>query len=449
MIRNFLRRVVLPNWWRYLVVIAICFGYAFGKSLTGPTWYKAEATLAFKNRPDQLAEDPLRMMMNPLPVAFSEDPIEEQYDIATLLYSVNMANRVLGDELEEAYDPNEYDDLMDFYAKFLSRLSFEYDGDKKIVYLSFTYKTSEKAAEYCNRFAQAVEEFMQEVVDATAITPILLRRLEVAAVEAEVADAEAQRIAEAYGVPNLKEQPKEWGIAYHDAVVRSLQSQVKLEAVQSAIAEIRENRARRDLLDPPIGPPDQTIVQDLVLGALRIRTAMVNVAVALGEESVTEGSDATEALITERDFLNSYLAQQYRQGMDVETRSLVMNLQVYLAQNEMYERRADALLERLERIPRLEAEVRPVLREASVARTVAFTLERMANLLSIAEEYGIDPIRLIDPALPPKRPVEPAWDTLSYLLPAMLFVTTLWFALVVRMSDVARKNRATLVEEKK
>jgi hypothetical protein len=433
----FLRRVIYPNWPRYIIVAAACFAYAFISSWAGPTWYRAEALLAFKNRSDAEQTNITRIMVNPIPVAFEEEPVEDQYDLATLFYSVNLANRVIGDEFEELYDPKEYDDLTDFYVKFLSRLEYDYDGDKKVVHLAYLYKDPEKAAEFCNRFATAVEQFMQEIVDSSAVTPILLRRLETASAEAETADAEANRIAETYGVPNLVVQPKEWGAAYQTAIERALSSQVRLEAITEALQEVRASRERRDLLEPPVGAPDVTIVQDLVLGALRLRADLLNVTIELGTEVLPEDSARQQQARSELDFLNEYLSSQYKQGLDVETRSLLMRLQVYMAENRLYSARADATLERLERIPRLEAEVRPVLRKANVARTVAFTLQKLANIFGMAEEYGIDPIRLFDPALPPNRPVEPAWNTLMYLLPSALFVATLWFGLVARMLGAA------------
>jgi len=430
---NFLRLVVIPNWWRYLVLIAACFAYAFALSLSGPTWYRAEATLALKNRPDVEHINITRLASNPLPIFLQEIPIEQQYDCSTLVYSTNLADRVIGDRFDELYDPAEFHGPIDFYEKFLLRLGYDYDGEKNIIKLSYIFKDPERAAEFCNGFARALEQFMAEAVERGHISPILRSRLAEARGDAEIAEEEVRRIAALYDVPDLIHAPKEWVRSYGEALTRSMRSEIRVQAALGALRQIRANRERRNLLEEPAGPPDTTIIRDLVLAGLRFRAAMVNALLSVSEEIVPEESSARQRLRAESASLSALLAEQYHLGLDVESTSILMQLQEYLVQNYLYEARAEAIYSRLEELPRLEAEIRPVIREANIANATVFALEKLSSFLEIGESYGVHPIRLIDPAVAPENPIQPAWRTLTYLIPIALFLATLWFALVARM----------------
>ncbi len=442
-VSEFLKRVIMPNRWRYLIVIAACLVYVFSQTIFGPKWYRAEATLALKNRPGRAHYSLTRTKVNPLPVFFEEEPIEEQYELVPMIYSVNMANRVLGDEFEEIYESGDYTDLSEFYYRFLSQLGFEYDGDRNIIHLSYIYKDPEQAAKFCNRFADSLEEFMQEIVERSYVSPMLRRRLVIASERADEAEAELHRIAEAYGVPDLMIQPLEWGEAYYEALVRAMYSEVRLQSAIIALRQVRENRERRNLLTEPAGAPDRTIIQDIVLSGLRFRLSMLSTAIALSDEILPEDSGTRLKLTSESEFIREYLEHWYRQGLDVETRTLTMRLQVFMAENYLYKQRAGATYDKLAQLPRLEKEIRPSLRSANLQRAVAFTLDKMASLMEIAEGYGIDPIRLIDRAVPPEKPQQPAWKMLGYLLPTALFMSTLWFALVTRMVGAATRTASS------
>jgi len=436
----FWRRVIGPNLLQYAAVIAACFAYAFGLSLTGPTWYRSEAVLAFKNRRNAEQIDVTRLSQNPLPVSLEEIPVEQQYEMGNLLYSINMANRVIGDRLEELYDPEEYDSLTDFYEKFLMQLEYDYDGDENVLRLAYTYKDPQMASEFCNEFAVALEQFLAEIVGRTRISPILKARATEAREEARVAEAEMNRIADLYDIPDLIEAPREWVKTYTRAQERSYISEAEMQSVLAALMQVRENRRRRNLLEEPGGTPDTTIIQDLILAALRYRLAMANAVLDVSGESVVPQSPARERLRTESAAISRYLEEQYRLGLDVESTTLLLKLQEHIVENYLYEARAETTYARIEQLPRLEAEIRPAIRAVNVANATVSTLERLSAWAEIGEEYGIDPLRTIDPALVPEKPIQPAWRILAYLLPTMLFLSTLWFSLAGRIIDEAPQS---------
>jgi phage gp36-like protein len=431
----FWRRVIGPNLLRYAAVIAACLAYAFGLSLSGPTWYRSEAVLAFKNRTNAEQIDITRLSEQPLPVSLQETPIEQQYEMGNLLYSKNIANRVIGDRLEELYDPEEYDSLTDFYDKFLMQLDYDYDGDENVLRLGYTYKDPQMAAEFCNEFADALEQFLAEMVGQTRISSILKGRADEARGEARVADADMNRIADLYGIPDLIEAPREWVKTYTHALERSYISEAELQSVLAALMQVRENRRSRNLLEEPAGTPDTTIIQDLILAVLRYRLAMVNAVLDVSAESASPQSPARERLRSESAAISGYLEEQYRLGLDVESTTLLLKLQEHIVENYLYEARAEATYARLEQLPRLEAEIRPAIRAVNVANATVSTLENLSAWAEIGEEYGIDPLRTIDPALVPEKPIQPAWRILAYLLPTMLFLSTLWFSVTARIID--------------
>jgi len=433
-LRDFWRRVILKNRWHYLALIAACFAYAFGLSMSGPKWYRAESTLAFKNRRITEHLDIIRLTENPLPLFLEETPVEQQYDMGNLLYSVNMAKRVIGDRFDELYDPEEYDGVLDFYEKFLMQLGYEYDGELNILKVWYTYKDPELAKEFCNGFAHNLEQFLSEIVQQSKLSTSLKARLAQAREEERVAQAEVERISEIYDVPDLIEAPKEWVKTYAEALERSYRAEAETQALLAALMQVRETRERRNLLTEPGSPPDTTVIRDIILAGLRFRLAMVSAMLEVSGETTTPMASVREQLQAESDFLSDYLATQYVLGLDVESSTLFLALQEKIVENYLYDARAEATYTRLEQLPRLEAEIRPAIRAANVATASVSTLEKMSAFVEVGEEYGIDPIRVIDPALAPTHPIQPAWKTLTYLLPTMLFLATLWFALAERMA---------------
>jgi len=431
--------VIVPNRWRYVVIVIVCIVYAFWQALTGPTWYRAEAVLAFKNRDTKEQLNLTRITSNPLPVILDEAPVEQAYELTNIIYSVNMANRVLGDRMEEIYNAGDYNGVTDFYVKFLSQLGYEYDGDSNIVNLTYTYRDPELAAEFCNAFALNLEEFMIEVVERTHVSGRLRSRLDTARIEAGVAEEEVRRIAELYGVPNLIEGPKEWVQAYAQAVERSYSSETKLRAILGALMQIRENRNRRNLLAEPTVPPDTTIIQDAIIAGLRLRLAMVNASMDLIEETEVPGGTARAKLEDESAFLRNLIGQQYESGIEVETRTLMMQLDEQIVKNYLHEARAEVTYERLSSLPSLEAEIRPYIRTANVANATVASLERITALLEIGEGYGVHPIMVIESAEAPEKPIMPVWNTLMHMVPIMLLVGTIWFAFTTVMIEESSK----------
>ena len=436
---QFWRRVVLPNRWRYLIVIAACFVYAFGLAYTQPRWYKAEATLVFKNRTMSEQLDATRLSTNPLPIFLEEAPIEQTYDLTNLIYSINLAKRVIGDRFDELYDPAEFNGLIDFYEKFLMQAGFEYDGDKNVVRLSYTWKDPELAAEFCNAFADRLEDFMYEQVQKTYVSPMLRARLESAREDAKVAEEEVKRISELYGVPDLLESPKEWIKTYAESVARSYKSEAEVKSILAALRQIRETKRQRNLLeDEPRGAPDTTISKDLITAGLRFRLSLLKAISNVSSETAVEGTPARERIASEIAAIEDYLSKQYTYGIDVESKSLLIMLQEKMVENYLYQARADATYSRLESLPMLEKEVRPSIRAANVANGTVAALERLSSLVEVGEEYGIHPIRVIDPAVAPEKPIPMGWNTLMYVLPTMLFLATLWFALTVRLVEESK-----------
>lgn len=412
------------------MVIVLCFIYVFTLSFTGPKWYKAEAVLAFKNREVQRQMDLSRLMANPLPVFLEEEPVEQQYELSSLVYSRNLADRVIGDRFDELYDPEEYESLIDFYDKFMLQLGFNYDGETNTISLSYTYKDPELAAQFCNEYAVALEQFMNEAVQKHRASTLIRRRLEDAIEEARVAEEEIARLSEEYGVPNLLETPKEWLIAYADALVSSYINEAETQAYMAALRQLRENQERRNLLSEPQGPPDTTLVKDIITASLRFRLAMLNTAIDVSAESMAEESETLTAMIFEAREIENYLAGQYNFGIDVEKQYLILALNENLIKNYLHRERLDFTYSRLMELPGLEAEIRPVIRDANLATVTVSTLDKFLAMTEVGEEFGVHPIQVIDRAVVPVRPIEPAWKLLMHLVPTMLFISTLWFGIV-------------------
>ncbi|MFH1676670.1 MAG: hypothetical protein ABIC40_06560, partial [bacterium] len=185
MLSEFVKTILIPNAWRYFFVLLACFTFAFFKTCTGSKWYRAEATLAFKNRSDIEGFRQKIFSQNPLPIFFDTKPVEDAYDYQVLLYSKNMVKRVLEDDFEEIYEEGDYDGEIDFYNKFMAMLGYEYDNVHKIVHLSYTYKDPEKAARFCNMYAKGLEDFMVDQVEKTHISKKLRERLIQARKEAD------------------------------------------------------------------------------------------------------------------------------------------------------------------------------------------------------------------------------------------------------------------------
>ncbi len=427
--------MIFPNRGRYLAVIIVCVAYALGLYFARPKWYRAETTLAFKNLSEQQQFDISGLQTNPLPIVFEETAVEQQYELSNIIYSVNMADRVIGDRLNSLYDPKEYDGLTDFYDKFLLNLSYEYDGDRNVLKLSYTYKDPDLAADFCNRFATGLEDFMEEAVQATYVSPILRARLARAKDEEKDAETEVNRIAELYQVPDLLAAPKEWVKAYAKALEKSYVSEAETESILAALRQIRENRKRRDLLSEPQSPPDTTIVRDLVLAGFRFRLAMIGALSEVSRETLAPDNAERTRLDQEAASLSAYIADQYKLGLDVEKDTLLLELQKDIIKNYLYKARAEATYSQLEKLPKLEAEIRPAIRAQNAANATVEFLDRISSIVEIGEEYGVHPVRVIDSAIVPTRPVQPYWKTLAYLVPTMLFLSTLWFSLTARIAS--------------
>ncbi len=440
MIAEFWRRVVIPNRWGYFIVTVACVGYVLTFWFTSPRWYKAEALLAFKNRKISEQLNVSRLASNPLPIILDEAPVEQAYELSNIIYSNNMVDRVVGDRFDEIYGSGEYDSLEDYYFKFLGNLSYEYDGEQNVIRLAYTYKDPELAADFCNQFAYGLEDFMIEIVESSHMSPKLRNLLAGAQAEADAAEAELFRISDLYEIPNLIESPKEWVNAYATALERSYSTEAKMRAALAILRQIRENRNRVNLLADQSTPPDTNIARDLVLAGMRFRLALINAAIGISEEGLTPTNPTRQRFEAEAAFLEDSLSELYLTGLDIESRTYLMQLQEMIVRNYLYEVRAEAMYSRLESLPRLEAEIRPVVRSANVANATANTLDRIISLIEIGEEYGVHPIMMIDTAITPERPVITIWKNLGYLLPTMLFMTTLWFALTVKYLDDTKKS---------
>ena len=441
MVKNYFQDVIYPNWWRYLVIVVLCFAYAFGMSMTGPKWYRADALLAFKNREAQRQMDISRIAANPLPVFLAEEPIEQTYDLSTLVYSRNLADRVIGDRFDELYDPEEYDGVTDFYDKFMLQLGFNYDGETNTVTLSYTYKDPELAADFCNQYAVALEQFMNEAVQKHRASTIIRRRLEVAIENAKAADDEIARLSEEYGIPDLLEAPREWLSTYADALADSYISETETQAYTAALRQLRENRERRNLLSEPQGPPDTTLIKDVITAVLRIRLAMLNASIDLSGRSVVQDTPSLEAMIAEATEIRGMLSEQYNFGIDVEKQYLQLLLEQNMVENFLNRERVDTTYARLMELPELEAAIRPAIRDSNIASKTVSTLDKFLAMTEVGEEFGVHPIQVLDSAIVPVRPLQPAWNTLLYLLPTMLFISTLWFGLVNIYTDESDQKK--------
>jgi hypothetical protein len=331
------------------------------------------------------------------------------------------------------YDPSEYDGLDDFYFKFMSQLGYEYDGQRKVINLTYTYKDPELAAQFVNGYAQGLEDFMVDEAERSYMSPILMSRLDAARRQEEAAQEEIKRTASQFEVPAILEAPSEWIKTYSDALADSYKSETQTAALLAALKQLQRNRERRNLLSEPTGPPDTTIIQDLVLAALRIRLAMLSAGSETLADTLPPDSPSLRRLNEQKTFLTGYLEEQYRKGIDVETSTVLLELQKYMVESYLYKARAAEAESRLTKLPGLESAIRPAMRRASVASAAIKILEPMAEYTSISEEHGLHPVQVIDYGISPVRPFQPAWNTLLYLLPTALFLSTLWFALTAML----------------
>jgi uncharacterized protein involved in exopolysaccharide biosynthesis len=445
--REFLNKVVVPNIPRYIIIIAVCFLYSFGLTMFGPKLYKSEALLAFKNRDDIKPPSFAQLQDNPLPMFLEEAPVEDQYDYGVLLYSRNLADRVLGDQIKELYDPKKYDGVEDFYFKFLSQLGYEYDGEKKTVKITYTYKDSEKASEFVNGFATNLEAFMTDAMRAGYLTPVLRDQLEKAREEEAAAKSDVDRISKEFNVADVLTTPTGWVKAYGTALDRSYLNEAQMASITGALNQLQRNKKEREKDAEKQGPPDTTIIRDLTLSSLRLRYALLNMREKTLSETITLGSPGAKRLESEKSAIKNYLEKQYDRGFDVEAVTLRMKLQESIVDYYLSKHEADRTYKRLETLPALEAQVRPAIRRANVATATVNFLERMYNYVSIGEDYGANPIEIIDPGTPSYEPIQPGWNTLKYLLPTMLVLSTLWFALTSRMLDESVSTMAVTSEE--
>jgi hypothetical protein len=435
-------KVVTPNLWHYLVVVITCFAYAFGFSLFGPPAYRSEALLAFKNRPMSNRQNLLGLISNPLPAYLDEAAIENKYDYGVLLYSRNLCRRALGDKFDQLYDPSQFSGLDDFYFKFMSQLAYNYDGEQKVIHLAYTYKDPELAAQFVNGYAQGLEDFMVEDAEQGYMSTILLSRLDAAKVQEQAALDEMTRISGEFDIPAIIEAPSEWIQTYADALQDSYKSESQTAALLAALKQLQDNRDRRDLLSEPQGAPDTTIIKDIVLGALRMRLALLNAGTETLAGTLPSDSPALQRLTEEQSFLTGYLREQYRKGIDVETSTVMLELQKYMVENYLYKARAAQTEARIAKLPGLEEAIRPALRRANVASATIKILEPMVEYTSIAEGRGLHPVQVIDYGVAPDRPFQPAWNSLLFLLPTALFLSTLWFALKAMLkSEIYTTNQ--------
>ena len=433
LIKDFYRSVVYPNRWKYLALIAVCFLYVFGLSIVGPKSYTADATLVFKNLSDAEYFDKDRPSNLPLPIFVDETPIETQYDYSELFYSIYMAQQAIGDRFDEIYDPEEFDGVLDFYETFLTQAGFEYDGETKTLRISFTYKDPELAAEFCNGMAKGLENYLIKSVQAGTFTYALRQRIAQARIEAENADKELLALSQKYEIPDLLEAPKEWVAEYGDARRESAQSEIKLESALAAVNQIRSARERRNLLVEPESPPDTTIIQDIILAALRFKLALLKSAYTISGEAVPPESPQREQLASDIAYISQYIEGLYKSGLDVEENALILEFEKFFVEDYINSRRVEAAFEKISDLPEIEKVIRPVVRKSNSANATVITLEKLENYTVIGEEYENIPLLVVDYASPPENPNQPAWNTLAYLLPTALFLATLWFMLAERI----------------
>ncbi|MCX6646713.1 MAG: hypothetical protein NTY09_10200 [bacterium] len=361
--------------------------------MTGPKWYRADALLAFKNREAQQQQmDLSRLLANPLPVFLEEEPIEQRYDLSTLIYSRNLADRVIGDRFDQLYDPEKYGSVSEFYDKFMSQLGFNYDGETNTVTLSFTYKDPDLAADFCNEYALALEQFMNEAVQKHRASTIIRQRLDGAMEDARVAEEEIARISEKYGVPDLLVAPGEWLSTYADALAQDYISEGETQSYIAALQQLRENSERRNLLSEPQGPPDTTLINDIITTALRFRLAMLNTSIDFSEQSVAADTPSIDAMIAEARGIREYLTGQYNLGMGSEQQYLQLKLDENMIESYLNRERVDTTYARLMDLPALEAEIRPAIRDSGIATRTVSTLDKLLAMTEVGEEYGVHPI---------------------------------------------------------
>jgi hypothetical protein len=168
---------------------------------------------------------------------------------------------------------------------------------------------------------------------------------------------------------------------------------------------------------------------------------MLNASIDLSRENLEPDSPSLTAMMSEAESIRDYLSEQYIFGIDTEEQWLRVALGESMMENYLSNQRVDFTYSRLMELPALEAEIRPAIRDSNVATVTVATLDKFLAMTEVGEEYGVHPIQVIDSAVVPIRAIEPAWNQLLYLVPTMLFVSTLWFGIVHVFFREAGKNR--------
>lgn len=429
LVKEFINNLIVRHWRKYAVVALVCLVYSFGIPLTGPKAYKAEAVLVFKERDDLSYFEDQRIAGQPVPIFIDETPFESQYDYDGIVYSNSIAREAIGDHFTELFDPKKYTGELDFYENFVSLLGYSYDGDYKTITLTYTYKDPELAAEFCNGFAYGLQNYVQRAVVLGSVSRLLETELARSREESEAAQEEMTRLASEYQIPDIIASPSEWLKNYAEAREQQALSQVKMQAALEAIHVLRQQRNRRDLLNAPESAPDTNILQDLILAGMRLRLDLMKVSLDLASEGVPPDSDTRTRLTTEINFLQNYLENQYKLGLDVEVNEVSLEFQKYHVEDFVQRERVEETYEKIARIPELERAIRPAIRRANLATSKVYLFEKLLNYFKIGEDYENIPLMVIDEAVVPYKPVITGWKTLGYLLPTMLFMCSIWIGL--------------------
>jgi hypothetical protein len=281
---------------------------------------------------------------------------------------------------------------------------------------------------------------MNEAVQKHRLSTIIRGRLDGAMEDARVAEDEIARISEKYNVPDLLAAPGEWYRSYADALAQDYVSEGETQSYIAALQQLRENSERRNLLSEPQGPPDTTLINDVITTALRFRLAMLNTSIDLSEMSAAPDTPSIDAMIAEARGIREYLTGQYNLGLGSEQQYLQLKLDENIIQGYLNRERVDTTYARLMNLPALEAEIRPAIRDSGIATRTVSTLDKLLAMTEVGEEYGVHPIQVIDNAVVPIRPLQPAWNMLMYILPTMLFISTLWFGMIQIYSGESEKK---------
>ena len=174
----FIRRYLL----RVVIFALAAFIYSWTATHAVTTTYKAEAEIAFRVTTLPVRLVFLKLFSNPLPLFLEDDIYSVSYDVASVIGSDEVTNRVIerGNLKERLYDPEEYPIYRDWFDDFHAHLMFDIHIHTKSMTIAYAAETPELAKEitylYVEEFEDCFANLFWKYSTADAIGKVLKSR---------------------------------------------------------------------------------------------------------------------------------------------------------------------------------------------------------------------------------------------------------------------------------